>query len=318
MSSIKCAHCELSDSSTDEEIEEIFGVSCYSCKKVFCKSCACINLNEARAIASSQGVLLYFCPSCKFNLSDLKQKISDIKNESDEKDFYIVELEAQYQEKLEEVQRELNALISDNHEKQAHIARLKRGAQDFEESVYLAEQTYTEKLKEQQYNIDSLNKHTLLLMEKNEQLTIEVKYLQNDCEKLKLDNSQLLALKNDMLISIENLSTENKYYINDLREANYQILKEKNNRLSKEVKNLETHCVQHETYYNRLLSFKNDMIKRITSISIDNEVYSKMYVKGTEVDKIDENSTENILAEEDEVFVELRTKDRYVDFFRTS
>lgn len=209
--------------------DEIFGAPCDSCSKPYCKNCAKLTTTEAHAVSLTQRCLIFYCGDCKSIIKDsqkfklLLNKYDRLKAENVERDLQIEMLEEKCNDITLELQAELTKLTVDNKAKEDHIKRLKRGTQDFEDTVFMAERDFEKKIDNQREEIANLNRKIIQLIDINESLTSEIAVIQSENRKLEQNFKELEVIKNNMLSSIEVLTGERDSYIASLKETKLEL-----------------------------------------------------------------------------------------------
>lgn len=237
MSTLKCLKClKQCVYKRRPRDDEIFGTACDCCKEVWCKECARISATEIDAIALTQRMLLFYCIDCKSNLKQLP-KIANIielndklKHQSKQKDMYISEMKVEYDERIQELQSEIDSLTDENKGKDIHIARLKRRTVEFEDSVFGTEKDYVDQIDRQKSEITGLKKEILQLLDKNSSLLQNIEDLEAKLLKLSGDLDEISLVRNNMLISIEALTKDNEVYVSQLKQAKLELFNLKEGR----------------------------------------------------------------------------------------
>lgn len=230
MTSLQCNNCNKTCVfKARPKEDETFGASCDYCKLIYCKECSSLTTTETHAIALSVRSLLYLCRECKRYLKDLPnvksivEQLDKLKRDCKEKDLHLDTIESNSIQRIEELETENFNLTKECADKSAHIKRLNRKTQDFEDSVFESEQRYAADLKAIKDKNLSLEKDMIKLLEKNKELLKNLNDLEDKNNVLKKELQELNILKTSMLVTIETLTAENENYIAQLKEANMKL-----------------------------------------------------------------------------------------------
>ena len=217
--------------------DEIFGAPCDGCKLIFCKHCANLSTTEADAVALSNRNLIFFCHNCKHQLKDLPDlKIIinslDIQNaKCKEKDIQIEILQNKLQDTTQELQGEINELVTENTHQATHIKRLRRKTQDFEDFVLTNEQENNLKIENQIREIQRLNNEMVQLLDSNKTQTTLISELKSKVHTLESKNKDLEQQNHNLSNKLSSLSHEKDILTNNLKETKYELMIKSGNNL---------------------------------------------------------------------------------------
>lgn len=198
---------------------ELFGVFCDCCKGAYCKTCAGLTTTEAHALALTQRKILYFCLACRqlrCNSSELSERVGECG------DALVSNLEASYQQTMEDLQERIAVLSAENKDRENYIKGLKRRTQDFEDSVYTAEKDFLDTIDRQKADLDRLNIETASLLKQNSDLLEQVIELESKLKSLTREVNECNIVRDNMLTTIETLTEDNRSLVEQWKTTSHK------------------------------------------------------------------------------------------------
>lgn len=215
---------------------------CIVCYRVFHPSCL---ERDIKTSVKINGKLIYCSTNCQ--------------NVDEEK-------ETKEQNYISEIKNLRNML----EEKDRHIVRLKRGTESFEEIVEEAENKLLEELSKQKKELDLLKYKLLTIQEENEEHIASLNEKERTILELKTEIEELHQLSRNMVTSIDMLEKDNKRYLYKMKQTEIQNenviteLKQEisNLRKSNEIIEEELNFNINETNYVRLPKNPKEKLKQ--------------------------------------------------------
>lgn len=144
---IKCGlKCVINGKPKDNEV---LGFPCDYCRKILCKNCADITTTEARCVALSQRVLLFYCPDCIVSIQEIPKLKGDLKTLQAEVDklkefFHQTTQVPTYAEILSNFKTETKAIKDDINNLEIKFAKSKSNDSNQELNTNLDKQAEVE------------------------------------------------------------------------------------------------------------------------------------------------------------------------------
>ena len=136
---------------------------------------------------------------------------------------------------------ENNSLGEEIKNKTAHIARLNRMTQDFENDVFNLES----EIEEKKVEISRLNGEVIRLVDSNSLLNEHIKDNKELVKTLEKKLSELNELKSKLMTTIETLEKENEMHFSDLKKAKLECFKLQtrvNSSTRRDLRNIGIQC----------------------------------------------------------------------------
>ena len=240
MSVLSCSVCHTDCVFKPRPKEELFGAKCDGCKLAICRACAGIVTTEAHAVALASRRILFYCPTCRATLTDLAgfqkviQQLDKLKSECNKKDIYIAKSKDNYDDKVIELEIKITNLTKDKSDLNLHNA----------------DQNHANFINQMEEDNKRLNNEVQALLDKNKNLLGGIDDLQDKNNSLSKDLSELRALQQNFLTSIETLTKDNEAYAASLKNSALEIFKLKEELtafkgLDCNNGSLTTHCSQY-------------------------------------------------------------------------
>lgn len=255
---LSCSKCNNNCIFKDRPTKgELFGSACDYCKLTFCKKCAGISTSEAQTLALVERRLLFYCCDCRESFRDQRcEKILErLHAENKRLQEQITFMETAHEDGTTNLEMRIRELQTVIKAKDEAALRVRRSTLDFEDEVFLAEQTNQQKVTEQHDRIACLERELQgtiqqLGLERNEKLEITQRSKKYELELLKYKGniksrtrsaSKEIGTTNEAdLKSLEDDSLRKKYLEEKLKEEENKFKKfKKDKRVSEENFNKE-------------------------------------------------------------------------------